>query len=112
MATTRKAPADRKPKAAQLVAAANGDGPGYTFSHEGRTYRLPAVTAEDIPAGAVIDALEAGGDLAEVRLGLAVLKAVDIEPEAMQALRSMPLGEFAPLIAAWLRGGGVDAGES
>lgn len=108
----KKAPQDRKPKAAARLVASNGDGPGYAFTHDGHSYRLPPADALNVPAGEIMDAVEAGGDLAELRLGMAFLKAADIDPDTMAALRAMPLRDFGPLIGDWLRVGGVQAGES
>lgn len=120
---TAKRPADRKPKARKASAAkriaaeANGNGyhlgPPFTFTVDGRTYTLPPATAAGrIEAGLLIDALEGDDQFTEVRLGLAGLKAANVDPETMAALRSLPIEDFGPLLAAWLRQGGVEAGES
>lgn len=105
----------RKGRAANVAVATGGRKP-YTFTHNGRTYRLPDAQAamQKVPAGALIDAATGDANSAELQLGLAIIKAAsaDIDPDAMQALRQKNIYEFGAIIGGWMQSAGVDAGES
>lgn len=99
-----KQPTDRKPKAAEQ---------GFTFTHQGKTYRLPEATEETalaIPAELTMDALERPDDqLAETRLALAMLRAAKPSDAAMAALRAMSTGDMVRTLGRWM---GDEPGES
>ncbi|MPZ66166.1 MAG: hypothetical protein GEU83_11845 [Pseudonocardiaceae bacterium] len=100
---------------AEVVRRAAGADKPFTFHYNGSTYRLPSASdaAEKMPAAHLIDALM-GEDpsLAEMRLGIATLQSADVDPEAMAALRAMPMPEFTEIVGRWLRRAGVQAPES
>ena len=108
-----KQPQDRKPKATERVAA-EVDGTLYRFTHDGRTYTLPsaASVAGRIDAGVLIDLIDGGDDMAQVRFGIAMLKAAAVDHDTMAALRAKPVSEFSELLADWLQWSGVNPGES
>lgn len=108
-----KQPQDRKSKATERVAA-EVDGNTYRFAHDGTLYELPpaADAATKIPAGVLIDLVEGSDELAEARLGVAMLKAAGVSEEAMAALRAKPVSEFAEILGEWMQATGVNPGES
>jgi len=91
----------------------------YTFTHKGKTYRMPDAhkAMEKVPAGVLIDMFTGDGKQAadaEMQLGMALIRAAasDLEPGAMAALREKNMVEFGRIIGAWMQSAGVDAGES
>lgn len=104
---------DRKPKAAERIAG-EVKGSTYRFTHDGKTYELPPASSvvTKIGADVLMDFVEAADALAEVRLGVALLKAAAVDEETMQALRSKTAGEFAEILVDWMQASGGDPGES
>ena len=86
----------------------------FRFEHDGRTHVLPPASdgAANIPAGTVLDAVESGDEMSQLRLGWAMLKACGPSPEAIEALRAMPMTRFGEVIGKWMKHGGVNPGES
>lgn len=86
----------------------------FTFEHDGRVHMLPPASdgAAKIPAGTVLDAVESGDEMSQLRLGWSMLKACEPSPEAIEALRAMPMNRFGEVIGKWMKHGGVNPGES
>jgi|GEM_PF-3611396 len=86
----------------------------FTFEHNGRVHVLPPASdgAAKIPAGTVLDAVESGDEMSQLRLGWSMLKACGATPEAIEALRAMPMTRFGEVIGKWMKHGGVNPGES
>lgn len=117
-----KTPTDRKPRTAKrapaakrVAAAATGAGPDFTFSHEGKTYRLPNALAyaEVMTGGDLMDSVLDGDPQAEIRMTFAALKAAkdDTDPEAWAAIRSKPALECVTLVSEWLEAARVSPGK-
>lgn len=87
----RKAPQDHKPK-------------GFTFTHDGKTYSLPAPSQAlaNLDGRALRDAI-LGGQMGELALGFRCLEAVGAEQEAVDAIYAMPVAETAATIADWMK---------
>jgi hypothetical protein len=103
-----------KAEVVRHAARGNADKP-FVFQYQGRAYTLPDAggAAEHMPAAHLIDALMGEDtELGEMRLGIATLQAADVDPDAMAALRAMPLPQFADVVGRWLRRSGVSAPES
>ena len=109
---TAKKPADRKPKQviADLKADATEPEP-FTFEHDGQTYTLPPASEAmlELDGGDLMDALES--DDGEVKLGIQLLRLSKVEPDALKALRSKKIVEFATLVGQWLRSTQGNLGE-
>lgn len=93
-----KKPQDRKPKATK-------EPQGFTFEHDGKTYTLPDASAYAIavPGWVSADAiLEPDNEIAQLRLGLAMLNAIDGHDDAKAALRAMTSGEMFGILGDWM----------
>lgn len=104
-----KQPQDHKPKAD----AADG----YTFVHDGRRHTLPtAETAANVLPGRFLRDAAMEGEEGQLRLGFAMLEHVDADPDAIDALYSMPAADMMQHIQAWMQfrasDDGVSLGES
>lgn len=89
---------------------------GFHFQWQGKGYTLPPASEchAKLSAGDLIDAVMDGSEMAQVRFGLSLLTAADIDKDTMAALRAMPITRFSQLLGTWLKrtGGGVGQGES
>lgn len=103
-----KQPQDRKAKAQD----------GFAFTVAGRQFKLPLISeraAAKVPGGITMDAvLEPDDDTIQMRLGLAMLQAVEPTPAAMKALRSLDTEKMLTVISEWMgkSGGSSDSSES
>ena len=89
-------PQDRKPKA---------DAP-FSFTAGGKKHTLPRPTedqAASIPFGITRAAVMSPDDeMAQMRLGFAMLDVVDAKPEALAALDSLPTSEAVEIFGEWM----------
>lgn len=78
----------------------------FTFEHDGKTYALPHLSEKDalnIPGGITEDAImEPESEMAQMRLALASLEAVQPSDEARRALRSMSTGKMFETVMTWM----------
>lgn len=89
-----KTPADHKAK-----------GDPFTFAAAGKTYTLPSATehADQVPGGITMDAiLRPDDEMAQIRLGFAMLEAAKPTPKAMEALRSLPTKDMLEVFGRWM----------
>src|SRR5690606_22969193 len=65
---------------------------GFHFQWQGKGYTLPPASEchAKLSAGDLIDAVMDGSEMAQVRFGLSLLTAADIDKDTMAALRAMP----------------------
>ena len=90
----------------------------YRFTVKGKSYTLPSAeaAAPKVDGGVSMDAiLNPDDDMAQLRLGLAMLNASGVEPEALAALRSLPTDEMLTAVGEWMAHkpkGQASAGES
>lgn len=77
----------------------------YVFNHKGKVYRLPPASkgAELVSFGTVMDVVEDGGDLAQMRLGIATLRASGVDRATLDAIRDKGMTEASRLIGDWMR---------
>lgn len=89
-----KQPQDRRPKQDTNL---------YTFRHDRKTYRLPLgeTAVEKIPGRYLRNAFM-DGEQGEMALAFAMLEAVDADPEALDALYSMPAPDMLEHLNAWM----------
>lgn len=108
--TTKARTSKPRTTAKKTVPGAPG---AYSFVLNGKAYALPpaAEAAPKVDAGVFIDAIEAGTELAEVRLGLAMLRAADIDKATMAALRALPMDQFGTHLQAWMTQTGANPGK-
>lgn len=98
-----KKPQDHKPKSRTV----NGVVPtGTPFTAGEKTYYLPPITeatAGKVPGGITADAvMDPDSEIAQTRLALAQLDAVNLPAETRDALRSLPTEEFFEVINTWM----------
>lgn len=86
----------------------------YPFAWKGVNYTLPSASdaAGKVQAGVVIDAVTGPSETMDLRMGLAILQAANVSPEAMKALREMPIAEFSRHLNRWMRRTGMHPGEA
>lgn len=102
-----KRPTDhQRPKADEL----------YTFTYQDATYTLPMATdgVAKVSGRQFRDAVM-GGEEGQLRLGFAMLEAVDADPAALDALYDMPAPQMLEHISGWMekaREGEATVGES
>ena len=93
-AAARKQPQDRKPKASEVR---------YSFEWNGKMHHLPpAETGVDKVSGKVFRDSVMDGEAGQLRLGFAMLEAVDADSSALDALYDMPAPTMLDHIAAWM----------
>ena len=94
-----KQPQDRKKKATEATE------PEFTFDHDGKTYALPTADkyAGNVPGGITADALlEPDNEVVQLRLGLAMLNAVEGHDEARAVMRSMSSQDMFTVLGEWM----------
>jgi hypothetical protein len=77
----------------------------YRFTVQGKSFTLPSPesAAPKVGGGVTMDAILAPDDeMAQLRLGLAMLNASGADPEALAALRSMPAEEMLTTVGEWM----------
>ena len=90
----------------------------FTFTVKGKSFTLPSAedSAGKVDGGISMDAiLDPDDDMAQLRLGLAMLKASGADADAMTALRSLPTEEMLQTVGGWMNHkpmGQASAGES
>ena len=102
--TAPKKPQDRKPKATKSAE--------FTFEHDGTTYTLPTADkfAQNVPGGITADAiLDPESEVAQLRLALAMLAAVEGHDDAKAALRSMSSDRMFGVVGEWMNFGDGEA---
>lgn len=89
-------------------------GSDYIFHHKGQRYTIPPASQalKTMPAGEFVDAVMDDTGAGETRLGIAMLHAVNPDPAAMAALRSMTIEEFGQVVGDWMKRTGANPGES
>lgn len=110
----RNRPRNNQP-ARSPVQQAQAASQGFSFTWDGRSYRLPPASEcrARVPAGEMIDAVMDGSDQAQARFGLVLLHAAELDDHTMNVLRQMPLNRFLTVLGNWLTNtGGVGPGES
>ena len=104
-----KRPTDRKPKADKKPEL-------YEFTWQDQTYQLPlATTGVDKVSGRAFRDAVMDGEEGQLRLGFAMLEAVEADPGALDALYSMPAPDMLERIGEWMelaREGEASVGES
>lgn len=89
-----KTPQDRKPKASQEV---------YTFTVDGKTYKLPSASkASSKISGRILRNAALDGDEGQLALGFATLEAAGATEAAVNALYDMPAPETLEHLSAWM----------
>ena len=91
-----------------------GAGGAFAFTSAGRRYTLPPASGASakMQAGDLIDAIKDVSGAGDARLGIAMLEAVEPDPDAMRALRAMTVPDFQRTLMRWMREGGADLGKS
>lgn len=86
----------------------------YVFHHKGKRYTIPPASRalKEMPAGEFVDAVMDTTGAGETRLGISMLLAVEPDPEAMKALRSMTIEQFGQVVGDWMKRTGANPGES
>lgn len=78
----------------------------FTFTHKGKKHELPPVAdaAPKVSGGITMDAImQPDDEMAQLRLGLAMLQASDVPDETMSALRSMSTPDMLETLGAWMQ---------
>lgn len=85
----------------------------FRFKHKGQTYELPPAAAanEKMTGGDLIDAAMEG-EIGQVKFFAKMLAAADPEPEALAAIRDMPLERFGHVMQDWMKRSGAHPGKS
>lgn len=85
----------------------------FRFQHEGKTFELPPASGgtEALTGGDLIDAAM-GDELGQVRFFIKMLQAADPAPDAMAALRAMPIPRFSNVMSEWMKRSGAHPGKS
>lgn len=86
----------------------------FRFKHDEKNYTIPpaAEATERMEAGALIDMAADGTEFGQMRFFVAMLEAANPAPEAMKALRSMPIKRFGSVMRQWVERTGGHPGKS
>lgn len=104
---------NRRPRSTD-ARAVTGTAGQFTFTHRGRQYILPPASKAPgrMQAGVLIDSIKDTTGAGDARLGIAMLEAVEPDPDVMAALREMTVEQFNRTIGRWMAASGADLGKS